>query len=383
MERKDTMPNLPQTTLNKLANVQGQALADLMAQACTIRDIHWGRRITYSRKVFIPLTNMCRDTCGYCTFVQHPDSPKAQLMTPEEVMRSLRAAQRLGCKEALFSLGEKPERRYPQAAAMLAKLGYQSTTDYLRDICALTLSETALIPHINAGTLDDKDIRLLKPVSGSMGMMLESLSLRLMQKGGPHYQCPDKAPKLRMATLHAAGKQQVPFTTGLLIGIGETWEERIEALQAINEVHQQYGHIQEVIIQNFRAKPGTAMANAPEPDLTDMLRTLAVARLILDPTISLQAPPNLASEHLRYLEAGINDFGGISPVSSDYINPERAWPALEQLQQEVASAGYQLQERLTVYPQHIESQRGKISPAVQAHLTSHAREDGLACVQLF
>lgn len=364
-------------------DLNSSTLAGLMRRACDVRERHWGRRITYSRKVFIPLTNMCRDTCGYCTFVQHPDSPNAQLLTPETVLHSLRAAQAMGCKEALFSLGEKPEQRYPQAAAMLAKLGYRRTIDYLRDICALTLAETSLIPHINAGTLDDDDIALLKPVSGSMGMMLESLSLRLMQKGGPHYQCPDKAPKLRLATLHAAGKQQVPFTTGLLIGIGETWAERLEALRAINENHQQYGHIQEVIIQNFRAKPGTAMAQAAEPDLSDMLRTLAVARLMLDPSISVQAPPNLAAEHLTYLDAGINDWGGISPVSLDHINPERAWPVLANLQAQVAAKGLQLQERLTVYPSHIASADQSQSTAIRARLQQQARPDGLACVQLF
>ena len=366
-----------------VTGAKGQPLADLMAEACDIRDSHWGRNITYSRKVFIPLTNMCRDTCGYCTFVQHPDSPKAQLMTPEAVLCSLQAAETMGCKEALFSLGEKPELRYPQAAAMLAALGYERTSDYLRDMCELTLAETLLIPHVNAGTLDADEIALLKPVSGSMGMMLESLSLRLMQKGGPHYQCPDKSPKSRLATLHAAGKQQVPFTTGLLIGIGETWAERIEALQAINQIHQQYGHIQEVIIQNFRAKSGTPMANAPEPDLNDMLRTLAVARLILDPSIGLQAPPNLASEHLHYLDAGINDFGGISPVSLDHINPERAWPALKGLQRQVEEKGYQLQERLTVYPEYLRAKHLGFSSAVRSRLDQQSRDDGLACVQLF
>jgi 7,8-didemethyl-8-hydroxy-5-deazariboflavin synthase CofG subunit len=377
------MTVLSATALLNLANVQGQALTDLMAEASRVRDVHWGRHITYSRKVFIPLTNMCRDTCGYCTFVQHPDSPKAQMLTPEVVMERLRGAESLGCKEALFSLGEKPERRYPQAAAKLAALGYQRTTDYLRDICALTLAETSLIPHINAGTLDHREITLLKPVAGSMGMMLESLSLRLMQKGGPHYRCPDKAPKPRLETLHLTGEQQVPFTTGLLIGIGETWAERIEALQAIQALHQQYGHIQEVIIQNFRAKPGTAMANAPEPDLTDMLRTLAVARLLLDPSISLQAPPNLAAEHLSYLEAGINDFGGISPISSDYINPERAWPILQQLQTQLAAKGFQLQERLSVYPDYLRVENNDFSPTIRSRLTQQARADGLACEQLF
>ena len=369
-------------TLLNLANIEGQDLEVLLAQARAVRDEHWSWHITYSRKVFIPLTNMCRDTCGYCTFVQHPDSPSAQIMTPEAVLDSLRAAEALGCKEALFSLGEKPELRYLQAAAMLARLGYKKMTDYLYDMCAMTLAETNLIPHVNAGTLDEHDVRQLKPVSGSMGMMLESLSLRLMQKGGPHYQCPDKAPKVRVKTLQVAGEQKVPFTTGLLIGIGETWSDRLEALQAINGSHQQYGHIQEVIIQNFRAKPGTAMANAPEPDLNDMLRTIAAARLILDPSISLQAPPNLADRHLCYLDAGINDWGGISPVSLDFINPERAWPELSELQSQVASKGFELQERLTVYPDYLRADRSDHSPMIRKRLSQHARPDGLACVQV-
>ena len=369
-------------SLLNLTHVEGQSLNELMVEAGAVRDLHWGHHITYSRKVFIPLTNMCRDTCGYCTFVQHPDSPSAQIMSPEAVLNSLRAAEALGCKEALFSLGEKPELRYPQAAAMLAKLGYQKLTDYLHDMCVMTLAETSLIPHVNAGTLDEHDVRQLKPVSGSMGMMLESLSLRLMQKGGPHYQCPDKAPKVRLKTLRVAGEQNVPFTTGLLIGIGETWEERLEALQAINESHQQYGHIQEVIIQNFCAKPGTAMANAPEPDLNDMLRTIAAARLILDPSVSLQAPPNLADRHLCYLDAGINDWGGISPVSLDFINPERAWPELSELQSQVASKGFELQERLTVYPDYLRTDRSDHSPLIRKRLSQQARPDGLACVQV-
>lgn len=355
-------------------------LPTLMSSACEVRDASWGSRVTYSRKVFIPLTNMCRDTCGYCTFVQHPDSPGAQLMTPDEVLRKVRAAEAMGCKEALFSLGEKPEVRYPRAAEMLEALGYRSTVDYLRDMCEMVLAETSLIPHVNAGTLDKAEIQALKPVSGSMGMMLESLSLRLMQQGMPHHACPDKAPKVRLNTLRYTGEQGVPFTTGLLIGIGETWAERVEALEAINEMHLKYGHIQEVIVQNFRAKAGTAMEHAPEPDLEEMLRTLAIARLILDPSISLQAPPNLAGEHLQYLDAGINDFGGISPVSLDYINPERAWPVLENLRSQVAAKGFELQERLTVYPDHLARDMGEI---VSSRLSQQSRSDGLAVTQLF
>lgn len=377
------MTDLSKIELLNLVNPVDEALKNLMLKASRIRDLRWGRSITYSRKVFVPLINMCRDRCGYCAFVQQPDSPKARLMSPMEVLKSLRAAEVLGCKEALFSLGDKPEARHPQAAEMLSLLGYKRTTDYLRDMCELTLTETSLIPHINAGVLDRDELISLQSVSGSMGMMLESLSLKLMRKGGPHYQCPDKSPKLRLKTLRLAGQLKIPFTTGLLIGIGETWEDRIAALRAIEQAHQEYGHIQEVIIQNFRAKPDTAMASAQEPDMNDILRTLGTARVILDPSISLQAPPNLAREYLTYLKAGINDFGGISPISLDYINPERAWPALNKLKSRVEQKGFQLQERLTVYPQYLRNKEFGLPSMVRARLRQHAREDGLSRIQLY
>lgn len=341
-----------------------KSLSELMGRAVEIKKSHWGSDITYSRKVFIPLTNMCRDTCAYCTFVQHPDSPKATIMTPEQVLQRLKQAERLGCKEALFSLGEKPEMRYPQAANRLALLGYDRMTDYLKDMCELTLSETSLIPHINAGTLSEAEILKLRPVSGSMGMMLESVSNELMKKGGPHYKCPDKAPKRRLNTLKTMGEQKVPFTTGLLIGIGEAWEDILNALDLINASHKEFGNIQEVIIQNFRAKSGTAMAQAPEPSLRNMLATLAVTRIILDPSISLQAPPNLSSKYLRYLDAGINDLGGISPLTKDYINPERAWPELELLSDQLRRRGCVLHERLTVYPAYLKKREGFFSKQV-------------------
>ena len=357
-------------------------LSGVMAQASALRDAQWGRRVSYSRKVFVPLTNMCRDTCTYCTFVKHPDEPDASLLTPEDVLRIAREGEATGCKELLFSLGEKPELRYAAARDALARLGYERLTDYLRDMCALVLSETSLLPHVNAGTLTDEEIDLLRPVSASMGMMLETISRRLTRKGHPHYACPDKVPVQRLRTLERAGQRKVPFTTGLLIGIGETWAERIEALHAINDCHTRYGHIQEVIIQNFQRKPDIGMANHPEPALDDMLRTIAAARIILAPDISLQAPPNLHDRHIQYLNAGINDWGGISPVTIDHINPQHAWPQLDQLAQSCAAAGYAFEERLTAYPKYIRDRAEFLDPAILDRMTLMARADGMAAQQI-
>lgn len=353
----------------------------LMARAGARRDAAWGKTVTYSRKVFVPLTNMCRDTCGYCTFVKHPDSPDANLMTPDEVLAVARAGEMAGCKELLFSLGEKPELRYAKARDALAALGYARLTDYLADMCALVLRETTLLPHVNAGTLTDDEIALLRPVSASMGMMLETVSRRLTRVGHPHHACPDKVPLQRLRTLERAGVRRVPFTTGLLIGIGETWEERIEALFAINDSHARHGHIQEVIVQNFQRKPDIAMARHPEPELDDMLRTIAAARIILDPEISLQAPPNLHARHIQYLQTGINDWGGISPVTIDYINPQHAWPDITRLNQSCASLGYDLQERLTVYPRFLTPRSGFLSDDIRRRVDTMARADGLADIQ--
>lgn len=353
---------------------------DLMSAACTVRDQAWGRTVTYSRKVFVPLTNMCRDTCGYCTFVKHPDDPAAEIMTPEAVLRMAQKGQRQGCKELLFSLGEKPELRYEKARSGLERLGYARMTDYLRDMCDLVLRETTLLPHVNAGTLSDEEIEMLRPVAASMGMMLETTSRRLTAKGGPHYACPDKVPVQRLRTLDRAGRAGVPFTTGLLIGIGETWEDRIEALHAINAAHARHGHIQEVIIQNFQRKPDIDMADHPEPTLDDMLRTLAAARIILDPSISLQAPPNLSARHIDYLGAGINDWGGISPVTIDFINPGHDWPEIRALAASCAKAGFELQERLTIYPRYLRD-RDFVAPDLLARLDGMARGDGLAADQ--
>lgn len=353
----------------------------LMRKARDVREAHWGRTVTYSRKVFVPLTNMCRDTCGYCTFVKHPDDPEAEILTPDQVLAQAKRGERKGCKELLFSLGEKPEQRYEKAQRGLAQLGYTRMTDYLADMCALVLQETTLLPHVNAGTLSDDEIDRLKPVSASMGMMLETISRRLTRKGGPHHACPDKVPVQRLRTLERTGQKKVPFTTGLLIGIGETWDERIEALHAINAAHARHGNIQEVIIQNFQRKPDIAMALHPEPPLDDMLRTIAAARIILNPEISLQAPPNLHKRHIAYLEAGINDWGGISPVSIDFINPQHDWPEIRTLSESCASAGFDLQERLTVYPRFLGERSAYLEPELARRIAVMARQDGLAVQQ--
>lgn len=362
-----------QDALN-LGRAKDEDVEFMRRQACDVRDRAWGRQITFSRKVFIPLTNMCRNTCGYCVFVKHPGDPDAGFLSLDQVLDIARRGEALGCKEALLSLGERPERRYREAGAILAGFGFGSTVDYLVEACRLVLEHTSLIPHVNAGTLDEDEIERLQAVSGSMGMMLENASKRLMRPGMAHHACPDKAPVLRLRTIAAAGRFGVPFTTGILIGIGETWEERVDSLLAIEDLHRHHGHVQEVIVQNFRAKAGTAMAESPEPSRADMLKTLAVARLLLDRSISLQAPPNLQESFEDYIEAGINDWGGVSPVTADHINPERAWPTLTELSRRTAAKGYRLAERLTVYPRHL----GAIAPALVEPLHRLSRPDGLA-----
>ena len=365
-----------------LKAVTGEDFNRLMSIAAQRRDRVWGRTITYSRKVFIPLTNLCRDTCGYCTFARSPSSRSARTMMPEEILAIARAGQRAGCKEALFSLGEKPELRYPEAQEALAALGYTRLIDYLHDMCELVLRDTGLVPHANPGTLSVEEISLLRPVTGSMGMMLESVSLRLMEKGEAHYGCPDKHPSVRLETLENSGRLKVPFTTGILIGIGENWAERIDTLLAIQDVFERHGCIQEVIVQNFRAKPDIMMRDRPEPTREDMLRTLAVARLLLDGKISLQAPPNLApGDYPAYIGAGLNDWGGISPVTLDHINPEAAWPQIADLRRATEAMGYSLCERLTVYPRYLARPQEFLAPEMMNHLTVLANPDGLAARQ--
>mgnify|MGYP000365302336 FL=1 len=350
--------------------VLNTSLEKLIDAASSKRDEHWGNVITYSRKIFVPLTNMCRDTCSYCTFVKHPDDPDAKIMSPQEVLLSAREGEKKGCKELLFSLGEKPEKRYAKPKRALETLGYEAMTDYLTDMCKLVIEKTSLLPHVNAGTLNEYEIVKLKNVCASMGMMLETTSKRLTQKGGPHYACPDKVPIQRIRTLISAGYCQVPFTTGILIGIGETLEERIEALLLIEKINNRYGHIQEVIIQNFQTKPNIQMSKHPEPKLEEMLQTIALARVILNPTISIQAPPNLEKKHLEYVYAGINDWGGISPVTRDFINPQHPWPNINSLETMMNEIGFRLMERLTVYPKF--NTQNFLSTTIRSHMSKHS-----------
>ncbi|MDC3081192.1 7,8-didemethyl-8-hydroxy-5-deazariboflavin synthase CofG [Paracoccaceae bacterium] len=345
-------------------------LEKLIDAASNKRDENWGNVITYSRKTFVPLTNMCRDTCRYCTFVKHPDDPDAKIMSPQEVLLSAREGQKSGCKELLFSLGEKPENRYAKPKRALKALGYETMTDYLIDMCKLVIEKTSLLPHVNAGTLNEYEIIKLKNVCASMGMMLETTSKRLTKKGGPHYACPDKVPIQRIRTLISAGYCKVPFTTGILIGIGETLEERIEALLLIEKINNRYGHIQEVIIQNFQTKPNILMSQHPEPKLKEMLQTIALARIILNPTISIQAPPNLEKKHLEYVYAGINDWGGISPVTKDFINPQHPWPNINVLESMMSEIGFRLMERLTVYPKF--DTQDFLSKTIRSHMLKHS-----------
>ena len=316
-----------------------------------LRDQGHGNLVSYSRKIFIPLTKLCRDFCHYCTFAQPPSQLRRGFMTPDEVLALVRQGEAAGCKEALFTLGDKPELRYRAAREELADLGHETTLSYLAEIAGRVVSETKLLPHLNAGVMSAEDLRKLRQVSVSQGLMLESSSARLSQKGGPHHGSPDKHPELRLETIRLAGVEKIPFTSGILIGIGETRRERIEALLALRELHEQHGHLQEIIIQNFRAKSDTKMAKAPEPSLEELLWTIAVARIICGPEMNLQAPPNLSAGKLSALvEAGINDWGGVSPVTPDHVNPEAPWPELLELSQATAECGKLLTERLTVYP---------------------------------
>jgi len=332
---------------------EGYELDSLMRAAAQLRNRLKGRRITYSKKVFIPLTNLCRDYCGYCTFRKDPGQPGAQTMTPDEVLAVAEAGARLGCKEALFSLGDRPEAIFPEMRKMLAQLGHRTTLSYLAEMCERVLNETGLLPHANPGLMGRKDLETLRRFNPSMGLMLESTSERLTLAGMPHDNAPDKPPSLRLKTIEEAGLLKIPFTTGILIGIGETLDERVDSLFAIRELHERYGHIQEVIVQNFRAKPDIPMRNHPEPIQSDHARTIAVARLVLR-EMNVQAPPNLSDDDYPFLlKAGLNDWGGISPLTPDFINPEKPWPHIERLAERTAAKGFELTERLSVYPEFV------------------------------
>ncbi|MGF7158826.1 FO synthase [Rhodoligotrophos appendicifer] len=354
-------------------------LESLMAAAARLRDEGHGDLVSYSRKVFIPLTKLCRDSCHYCTFAHPPRKGERAFLLPEEVLAIAEAGARLGCKEALFTLGDKPELRYKAADTELAALGHPTTLSYLAAMAEKVLQETGLLPHLNPGVMTPGDLVALRRVSVSQGIMLETISDRLSERGGPHFGSPDKHPSARLATIEAAGEAAIPFTSGLLIGIGETRRERIEALLALRDLNETHGHLQEIIIQNFRAKPGTRMALAPEPTFEDHLWTIAVARLIFGPAMTIQVPPNLSAGSLhRQIDAGINDWGGISPVTPDHVNPEAPWPEIAALERQTAAAGKILTERLAIYPAYARNPDRWLDPSLRTTVLKSSDAEGFA-----
>ncbi len=354
-------------------------LPQLLAQATQLRDAGHGLRQTYSPKVFIPLTHLCRDTCRYCTFAHAPRENEPAYLSREQVLDIARKGRAAGCTEALFTLGDKPELRYASARTMLAELGHPSTISYLVELCALVLKETGLLPHANPGVMRADEMSALRRVSVSQGMMLESASERLCERGGPHFGSPDKHPAVRLETIRQAGELKIPFTTGILIGIGETRAERLDSLRALHALHQRYGHIQEIIIQNFRAKPDTKMAAAPEPDMSDLLWTIASARLLFGAEMNIQAPPNLsARDYPRLITAGINDWGGISPVTPDHVNPEAPWPHITTLAEETAQMGKVLSPRLSIYPAYLKQPATWLDASLRGPVLALSDAHGLA-----
>jgi FO synthase len=338
----------------RLINSPDSELDSLLDAASKLRDQSKGRTVTYSRKIFLPITNLCRDRCGYCTFRKDPSDPDAWTMTPADIADVLLRGALKGCKEALMCLGDRPETAFATYRETLASFGHRTTVEYVGHACEMALTH-GFLPHTNAGVLSLDEMKALKPVNASLGLMLETISPRLLQKGMPHFSAPDKHPDVRMRMLREAGELSIPFTTGILIGIGETRQERVDSLLAIRDLHQSHGHIQEVIVQNFRAKPGTRMAGYVEPDANEIARTVATARLLLGGSMNIQVPPNLnPDDHHLMLRAGINDWGGISPVTTDYVNPEAAWPHLDTLAQTCRSAGFTLRERLAIYDDFID-----------------------------
>ena len=362
---------------NLLVESTRNELASLCRAASILRDRGRGRTVTFSPKVFIPLTRLCRDFCGYCTFRQSPSEASSLFLSKEEVLAVAKAGQNLGCTEALFTLGERPEQRYPGAREWLLEHGYRTTLDYLCDASHLLLRETSLLPHGNPGTMGRREMEQLKDVNASMGVMLENVSQRLSEKGGPHEFAPSKRPRVRIRTAELAGELRIAFTTGILIGIGETLEERIESLLIIRDLHRQYGHIQEVIIQNFRAKPDTPMAGHRDPSTEDLLWTVAASRLVLGPDVNIQVPPNLSfSDYPIYLLAGINDWGGISPLTIDYVNPEAPWPQISDLRRRTEELGFKLRPRLPLYPEYVVMGDGYIPASLRERITSLTDREG-------
>jgi FO synthase len=379
LEEARTMRRLSADAALALTDAEGRDWRSLTTLAAALRDAGHGDLVSYSPKVFIPLTQLCRDVCHYCTFAHPPRAGEPIYLNAEEVLAIARAGAEAGCHEALFTLGDKPELRYVAAREALDRLGHETTLSYLAEMAALVLRETGLLPHLNPGVMTRADIDMLREVSVSQGIMLESTAERLRRRGGPHFGSPDKDPAMRLETIRRAGGAAVPFTSGILIGIGETRRERIESLLALRDLHDRYGHIQEIIIQNFRAKPGTRMADAPEPDLDDHLWTIAVARLIFGPEMNIQAPPNLNPGALAdMIAAGINDWGGVSPVTRDYVNPEAPWPALDHLARQTAAAGKHLVPRLAIYPEYACDPERWLDPALRAPVLRTMDAEGFA-----
>ena len=358
-----------------------QPLEPLLAAARAVCREGHGDRITYSPKAFLPLTQLCRDNCGYCTFAKPPRPGTRAYMTAAEILGLAGVAAQAGCREALFTLGDKPERRYRVARDELRAMGFETTVEYLVHVAGRVLAETGMIPHANPGVLTREELAALRPVSGSMGLMLEQSTPRLLGRDEAHWASPDKRPEARLETIALAGVLDIPFTTGLLIGIGETLAERAETIAVLAELAQ-HEHVQELIVQNFRAKPGTRMAAAPEPTMEELLRAVAVTRLACGPRPNVQAPPNLAPHEYGLLAgAGINDWGGVSPVTMDYVNPEAPWPQLRLLDQATRAAGARLAARLCVYPEYVrdpEAARRWFDPAVLPHVARASDAEGLA-----
>jgi len=360
-----------------------EALPDVIAAAGALRDAGHGRVVTFSAKVFVPLTNLCRDYCGYCTFRRDPGEAGAHTMDESEVVSLCRAGEQMGVKEALFSLGDRPEAVFPEHRAWLTERGHASTLVYLARACARVVDETGLLPHANPGLMGARDLEALRPVNASMGLMLESTSERLLAPGEAHDRAPDKVPRHRLRTLASAGALRIPMTTGILIGLGETLQERVDALIAIRALHERYGHIQEIIVQNFRAKPTVRMRGQPDPSFEDLQRTVAVARLLLGARASIQAPPNLSPDtYPELIRAGLSDWGGISPLTIDHINPEAPWPLLIALRQATSALGYELRERLTVYPEYIVDRPAFLHDRMRERALAYTGSDGLVRPEL-
>ena len=361
-----------------LVGVDEDGLSAMCRAASSMRDMGKGRTVSFSPKVFIPLTHMCRDFCGYCIFRKTPEQAGDRLyMTPEQVLDVVKAGQRLGCTEALFTLGERPEQRYPEAKEWLEKRGFKTTLEYLAHINRLVVEETSLLPHANPGTMSRREMAALQPYNPSMGLMLESTSPALHGPGGPHEFAPSKRPRVRLRTIELAGELRLPFTTGILIGIGESRDDRIESLLAMRDLHRRFGHVQEVIVQNFRAKPNTAMQDKLDADTVELLWSVSAARLILGMEANVQVPPNLSADNYRiYLDAGINDWGGVSPLTIDFVNPEAPWPALTNLLEQTEAAGFLLKPRLPVYPEYFMATGEYLSEGLRDKVRALADDEG-------